>query len=122
MADAEAKNILDNLWASDALADREDPEDVGITRASGWPVAYEQIGSGKKPERTVFNQLLRELSGWASDRMTMGIGQWDEDVNYTHPAFATRAGGLYRTTENTGPAYGNPTDPSDTGQSTWRQY
>ena len=59
MADAEWKKA--ELWAD--TGDREDPEDVGIDRSVGWTVSYEQRGSGDEPERTVFNQLLRELSG-----------------------------------------------------------
>ena len=58
MADAEWKKA--ELWAD--TGDREDPEDVGIDRSVGWPVSYEQRGSGDEPERTVFQQLLREMS------------------------------------------------------------
>lgn len=121
MADTEAKQILGNLWAD--TGDREDPEDVGIARTTGWPVSYEQIGSGSEPERTVFNQLLRELNGWASDRMRMGIGQWDIEVDYLHPAFATTSSGLWTTNgANTGPTYGNATDPDADDQTAWRRY
>ena len=85
MADAEWKKA--ELWAD--TGDREDPEGVGIDRSVGWTVSYEQRGSGDEPERTVFNQLLRELSGWAVDQLRMGVLQWDEDVDYVAAAFVT---------------------------------
>ena len=50
--------IAGGVWASASGADRETIEDTGGARADGWPVAYEQIGSGKEPERTVFNELV----------------------------------------------------------------
>ena len=50
------------MWASASSADRETIEDTGGTRADGWVVAYEQIGSGKQPERTVFNELELRVS------------------------------------------------------------
>ena len=53
--------LTGGLWASSDVADRELPEEVGLTRADGWTVAYEQQGSGSEPERTIFNQLLYEL-------------------------------------------------------------
>lgn len=119
--DAEAKKLLGNLWAD--TGDREDPEDVGIARATGWPVSYEQIGSGSEPERTVFNQRFRELDGWASDRIRMGIPQWDIEVDYLHPAFVTTSSGLHVTRSgNTGPTYGNATDPDADAQTVWRRY
>ena len=85
-------------------------------------MAYEQIGSGKTPERTGWNQLFRALNGWASDRLTMGIPQWDADVNYKKFAFATTSQGLHVALNANGPRLGNGVDPSAVGQTTWRQY
>ena len=118
MADTQAKKL--ELWASSG--DREDPEDVGLTRADGWTVAYEQIGSGSEPERAVFNQLFRELSGWAIDRLRQGIPSWDIEVDYIHPAFTTTASGVWVSTADSGPGSGNATDPDDSGQTLWRRY
>ena len=118
MADAEARKI--RLWAN--TGDRENPEEVGLDRAAGWPVQYEQIGSGFEPERTIYNQLLRELSAFFVDRLETGISQWDENVNYLHPAYATTNEGLFTTLTDTGPRFGNPTDPTEVGQTIWRKY
>ena len=104
MADAEWKKA--ELWAD--TGDREDPEDVGIDRSVGWPVSYEQRGSGDEPERTVFNQLLRELSGWAVDQLRMGVLQWDEDVDYADAAFVTTEDGLHVALQANGPGAATP--------------
>ena len=116
--DGEAKKIA--LWAD--TGDREDPEEHGISRDRGWTADYEQIGSGSEPERTVWNQLMRELTGFAVDRLTMGIATWDSGVSYQHPAFAASVQGLHVSLENTGPNFGNATDPTEAGQTVWRLY
>ena len=46
--------IAGGIWARSPTANREDPEDLGLDRAEGWPLAYEQRGAGKTPERTIF--------------------------------------------------------------------
>ena len=122
MVDTEAKKILGNLWADDGL--REDPEDHGLDRSTGWPEAYEQVGSGFEPELPVFQQLKRELDGFASDRITMGIPGYDADVNYVQPAFAVGSNGkLYVSLVANGPAHGNTTAPvDDTAGAIWRMY
>ena len=78
--DTQSKKLLGNEWADSG--ERTDPEDVNIIRSVGWDVRYEQIGSGFEPERDVFNQLLRELSGWANDEIVNGVPPWDADVDY----------------------------------------
>ena len=102
------------------------PEEVGLTRADGWTVAYEQQGSGSEPERTIFNQLLYELWSVGFDIADYGVPTWDDEVDYT-PAtdaacFATTATGLWVTMVSTGPATGNVTDPDAVGQTIWRRY
>ena len=67
--DAEAKKLTP--WADSG--DRQDPEEAGLDRAAGWTVAYEQAGSGNYPERLVFNQLLRELSGLFQEALGAGV-------------------------------------------------
>ena len=116
-ASAEERKILGNLWASDATADREDPEDVGITRTDGWPIAYEQIGSGKEPERSVFNQKFREWTGFGNDVLRMGILQWDSGVDYNIYAFVTASDGfIYVANVASGPGTGDAIDPITSGQ------
>ena len=46
--------IADGAWARDAETtgdnpDRQTPEDAGLDRSQGWPLAYEQVGSDKTP-------------------------------------------------------------------------
>lgn len=118
--------IDDGVWASSAGADRETPTDAGITRANGYPIAYEQIGSGKTPERTVINQRFHEWYSAFIDFAATGVPAWDTDVDYTPASdaacFVTTATGLHLTRTNTGPAYGNATDPDASGQAVWRLY
>ena len=118
MVDAQALKI--ELWAEDG--DREEPETVGIDRARGWTVEYEQLNSGSEPERTVFNQLMRELCGWALTRIREGVGVWDGRVDYEHPAFCATTAGLHVSLESSGPSYGNAADPTSDGQTVWRVY
>lgn len=118
MVDVQSRKI--GLWAD--TGDRADPETLGLDRGLGWTVGYEQQGSGLLPERLVFNQLLRELSGWAMDRMTQGIPTWDAGIDYTQHAFVTHLGMVYVSDEATGPATGNPVAPNAAGQTTWRLY
>ena len=116
------QDILDDgEWATSG--DRDLPGDVGITRADGWPVAYEQIGSGSTPERPIFNELMFETWSALIDIANTGVPAWDTDVDYT-PAtdahcFVTTATGLWRTNTATGPGTGNATDPDAAGQTVW---
>lgn len=108
-------------WASAAPSNRQDPAEVGIDRAQGWPVAYEQLG-GLFPERTVFNQVLYELTAWATYQLAAGVPEWDAGIDYVHPAFVTHAGDIWRSSRNTGPATGDATDPSSADQDVWELY
>ena len=120
MAGSEAKKILTGLWADSG--EREDPEDVDLVRVMGWPVSYEQIGSGKEPERTVVNQRFRELDGFASDVIHYGILPYDAEIDYYKHAFVVAGGNVHVSLEPNGPATGNVTDPDDSDQSVWRIY
>ena len=126
MADAEARKILAQAWALDG--DRQDPEDVGLTRNIGWPVSYEQPGAGVEPERTVFNQLLAELDESLGDKLRFGVLPWDARIDYVADAeqgysFVTGSDGrLYVARVASGPGGGNATDPVADGQSVWDVY
>ena len=126
VSDAYKDIIADGAWASSSSADKETPADLGITRADGYPVAYEIIGSGKEPERTGFNQRFFEWTSAAIDIAATGVPAWDAEVNYTPASdaacFTTTSTGLHLTRTNTGPAYGNATDPDAVGQQVWRPY
>ena len=82
-------------------ADRETIEDTGGARADGWTVAYEQIGSGKQPERTVFNELEHEYTSALIDIAATGVPAWDTAIDYTPASdaacFVTTATGLHLT-------------------------
>ena len=120
MVDTEAKKILKGPWADSG--DRENPEDVGISRGAGWTVPYEQINSGLEPERTIFNQRGREIDGWAIERMRTGIPGWDGDIDYQQDAFVTSSGNMYIALVANGPVLGNTVNPAESGQSVWRIY
>ena len=123
MADTQAKKLLGGAWASGIAADREDPSDVGIARTEGWNIPYEQIGSGKEPERTVFNQLLRELTGWAIDNMRFGgLHPYDPEINYHQYARCRIGESKFVALIANGPAHGNAESPVMAGQTVWRRY
>ena len=118
--------IAGGAWARDIAANRQTPVALGIIRANGYDVAYEQIGSGKEPERTGWNQREYELTSALIDFAATGVPAWDAEVNYTPASdaacFATTPTGLHVTFTNTGPTYSNPTDPDSSGQTLWRRY
>ena len=117
--DVEAKKLTP--WADSG--DRQDPEDAGLDRAAGWTVAYEQAGSGNYPERLVFNQLMRELSGLFQEALGAGVMQWSAGVDYRHTAFVGGSDGfLHVSLRSSGPATGDAEDPAADGQTTWRIY
>ena len=123
MADAQAKKILTGLWASGSSADREDPEDLGITRTEGFDLGYEQIGSGDYPQRSIFNQKMREWDGvWAENMRSGGLRAWDTRIDYYQYARVAVGLSKYVATVATGPATGNETDPATTGQAVWVLY
>lgn len=116
--------ISDGAWARDGQ--RETPESEGLTRANGFPISYEQIGSGDHPQHDVFNQRDFELDSSLLDIAAAGIPEWDAEVDHTPTSdaacFVITASGLWLTFENTGPAYGNATDPDLANQQIWRRY
>ena len=121
------KDILsDGAWGGGAAHNRELPETAGLNRGNGWPVGYEQIGSGLEPERKVFNELDYEIDSALIDIAAMGVPAWDVEVDYrpaTNTAcFVTTATGLHLTFTNTGPAFSNATNPDASGQTVWRLY
>ena len=114
------------VWARAASADRTDPEDVGLDRATGWPLAYEQRGSGKRPEREVFNQRDHEIDSGLVDVANYGVLPWDGEVSYAHTAaaavFVTTPTGLHVSLRSSGPAHGGAVNPDTGGQTAWRRY
>lgn len=118
--------VADGVWARSAGAARAEPEDFGLDEAEGWPLPYEQVGSGKEPEREVFNELHHRISAGIIDTVHYGVPAWDAEVNYQPTAdahcFVTTASGLHVTDQGTGPMFGNATDPDASGQTIWRRY
>lgn len=116
----EARKIIGNLWAEDAPTERDTPEDVGIDRNIGWDLNYEQIGTLKFPERKVFNQLLRELTGAFNEHLQYGLPRWDDGVDWDQFTFLTHDGRIYVALQASGPNNGGAQEPG-TG-SKWRLY
>ena len=117
--DAEALKM--KLWAETGL--RENPENVGLDRALGWTVPYEQRDTGKFPELEVYNQLYRELTGAFLEAL-VSVPRWVDDWDYPLVAFVVGEDGtLYRNLVPTGPNTSNVTDPAlDTDHAVWRPY
>jgi len=108
------------LWA--ATGDRGNPENYGLDRSTGWTVGYEQAGSGQEPEREVFNQLFRELSGLFLEIQNVGILVWANDVDYRAGAIVAKGELLYRATGNSGPGLGGAVDPASGDATKWARY
>ena len=110
--DADALLLL-TKWANSG--DVATPESVGIDRNDGYGSTYSQPG-GQAPRRTVFNQILRELSGLAVEINTKGpFLDWDDGIDYTANAAVTGSDGThYFATNASGPTT-TPRDPTDSG-------
>ena len=126
MADSEARKILAEIWALNGF--RESPESVGLNRSQGFPVAYEQQGSDRYPQRGVFNQLLCELFQAFDEKIRYNFPVWDSRINYRGSAQEGYAfvignnGKLYVALQPSGPRFGNSTDPVLPNQSIWQEY
>ena len=119
--DAEAKKFLQNLWADNAPINRQTPESAGIDRTSGWDINYEQRGTGKYPERKVWNQMIRELQGAFREKMVYGFPRWAADVDWKRYDFITYGGGIYFATVDNGPSAAQQAETPGTG-TVWRKY
>ena len=122
--DAEALKI--RPWAVNQN-NRADPEAVGIDRAFGWDVRYEQIG-GQKPERLVFNQIIHELTVLFDAWNREGMLPWSPLIDYIWnsggPISVVKGsdGNMYSSVAASGPSTGNIVDPvSDTQGNYWRR-
>ena len=116
--DTEAKKFLGKLWAENG--DRSDPESKGIDRSKGWDINYEQPGTGKYPERDVFNQMIRELQGAFQEHMLYGFPRWSSDVAWNRYDFVLYSGSLYFATRDNG-GEGIPS-PTPGMSDDWRLY
>ena len=118
MPDAEARKLLTQAWAGNG--DRMDPSDVGLDRDKGWPVAYEQPGTGFEPEREIWNQILYELSIWAREKMEYGGPiPYDPRVDYRRYGRCTAGIHKYIALVANGPARDNVTHPQAANNSIW---
>ena len=129
ISDATKEILGEAVWAGSAQGERAEPADLGIDEAVGWGVAYEQPGTGKFPERVVFNELTYRATSAIRDIFATGVPAWDAAVDYRPDlvearaaCFATTPTGLWVTVINTGPSFGNATDPELSGQAVWRRY
>ena len=126
ISDAFKALISDGAWARSPSAEREEPQDVDLVREIGWPLSYEQVGTGREPERTVFNQLHYEITSALLDIAAYGVLPWDPGVDYVPTAdahcFVTTNSRLWVTDQRNGPSFGNATNPDRTGQTIWQLY
>ena len=121
--DPESKKILQGRWAE--AGDRTDPEDPLVIpvldRATGYPASF-STDPGDVPKRGRINQRWRELDGAATDSMRYGgVLPWDVEVDYFQYAHSSSGLDEYVATVATGPALGNATDPTTTGQTVWQR-
>ena len=125
MARAETRTLLAaDVWASSAAGalNRQNPEDLGITRTAGFGIEYQQANSGFYPPRTVFNQRYHEWEHSFRHKLFMGIPEYHADINYRQHAFCQVDGVPYVASVANGPALGNVTDPTATPNAIWRRY
>ena len=125
MASAATRTLIAaDIWASsaDGATNRQNPEDIGLTRTNGYGIEYQQSESGFYPSRTLTNQRYHEIEHGLRHKMLMGIPEYDDGVNYRQHALCQVAGTPYVATVANGTAEDNVTDPTDSGQAVWRLY
>ena len=112
--DADALKI--QKWA--ATGDVQDPEDGGLSRATGWDATYSQPG-GNLPKREHINQLFRELSALGVELKVHGLLEWDSSIRYVYPAMVMGSDGKPYVSV----ADSTNVDPTtDTSESSWNLY
>ena len=74
---------------------------------------------GLTPRRTVFNEMYWRRDSALLDIRSFGVLPWDTDVDTLEGGVKQVNGVLYRADVDNGPAYGNATDPTSSGQSVW---
>ena len=121
------KEIASNpAWASattkgTALADdRIDPDDPSLTPpidiADGYPASFSTTDT---PRRKVQNELLYRKDAAIKDIINFGVLPWDVDVDTLEGGTKQRDGVLHQALVDNGPTYGNPIDPTTSGQTVW---
>lgn len=125
MASASTRRLLTGpVWASssEGATNRQNPEALGLTRAVGYDLKFQQEGTGFYPSRRLTNQRYHEWDLGFGHKMLIGIPEWDDGVNYRQHAFASVDGVPYVALVANGPAVGNATDPTDSPNAVWRAY
>lgn len=108
-------------WAENG--DRMTPEQMGVDRDHGLGAEFSQLG-GRNVPRELFNQLMREKTGFMYSANRYGsIPEWSADIDWKHYAFCIGSDGvLYRSLENSGPTTGDAAEPTQAGQTKWERY
>ena len=126
VSDAYKALLSAETWASSDAAFRTPPEDSGIDPEDGWDASHEQLGSGRYPTRGTFNWLFWLLFSALKDIAATGIPAWDSQVDYRPTAdarsFVVTPTQIWWTDQETGPGFGNATDPDTPNQEIWRPY
>ncbi len=109
-------------WAESG--DRAEPEAASpvLDRAEGWTSVFSQVG-GEAPQREVFNQLFREITGMLVElNKHGGLLEWSSGQDYEHPAFVTTATGkIYVSTRASGPNEGGAVNPISNSPVRWAE-
>ena len=88
-------------WAD--TGDTATPESVGLSRTTGFPSTYSEVG-GTPPQLPVWNQKFLEITAMLREITQHGILSWDSRLNYQHPAIVLGSDGLlYMTRITNGP-------------------
>ena len=97
------------------------PPGHGINLAAGYDVSYEQVG-GNRPPRQVFNWFWRLLTSLAREVNQRGLLEWNNTIDYEHPAAVLGSNGtIYTSRSDSGPGSGGAVDPVGlTGSTRWR--
>ena len=97
------------------------PPGHGINLAAGYDVSYEQVG-GNRPPRQVFNWFWRLLTSLAREVNQRGLLEWNNTIDYEHPAAVMGSNGsIYTSRFDSGPGSGGAVDPVGlTGSTRWR--
>ena len=113
---------IDEVWASNAAADRTDPESTTLTPPldveDGWPDSF-SADAGNTPRRPVMNEIYHRETSALVDVRNYGILPWDTAVDTLAGGVKQVSGVLYRALVDNGPTYSNAISPTAAGQTVW---
>ena len=114
--------VLGNIWASDASALIQTPENAtpAVNRAIGYTAIY---SATQNPEQETIQGRWNEFDSAIDDTFRMGVPFYDARIPFPAGAITNEGGNLYRALRANGPGQANAAiaPSADTGGLTWER-